>query len=194
MIIDPSARLDPGRARKPLAAFAPSGQVDSLASGVPPLQLIRPVRFEDSPGKLGETGRSTAFYCVPAAGPGPVAFLCCPTPDCRPTQVYQLWITAPPGFRPSQWVDMIKDVDHLFGLEDDLVDTRFGPEGQFLTLRADLLDPAHPLREAREKLFFEVLDKAQTFGFSLSADPELGELLPRVQAECASRGIPLTLR
>lgn len=102
----------------------------------------------------------------------------------------EIWVLAPPGFRPSQWVEMLMDFDEAYDLDPYLVDRRCGEHGEVLVLSLDLLNPNEPQHQA---LLWEMLDKVARMGLILRPPTGLElrypEVWGRVLAFCGERQV-----
>lgn len=104
----------------------------------------------------------------------------------------EIWVVAPPGFRPSQWVEMLMDFDEAFELDPFLVDRRLDESGEVLVLSTRLLDPAHPRHQS---LLWEMLDKVARMGLIVRPPQGIELRYPepwaRVLAFCGERQVRL---
>ena len=95
----------------------------------------------------------------------------------------QIWIHAPQGFRPSNWVDMLRDIDVAFELDPHLVDPCFITVNQekhyVLFVMCSLLDEGLPQAEVREALFQEMMAKAASLGLKVTVPHEFAATYPR---------------
>ena len=90
----------------------------------------------------------------------------------------EIWVIAPKGFRPSNWVDMLRDFDVAFELDPYLIDPGFidgahGHREEILVIRLELLDAesvVNPTAEqsARHSLYWEMLDRVASLGLQIS--------------------------
>ncbi len=88
----------------------------------------------------------------------------------------QIWIHAPKSFRPSNWVDMLRDIDVAFGLDPYLVDPCFvvldGEKHYVLFVMCSLLDEGGVQAKEREALFREMMAKAVSLGLMITVPSE----------------------
>lgn len=105
----------------------------------------------------------------------------------------EIWVTAPRGFRPSQWCEMLIDYDEAFDLDAHLVDRRLHNGHEVLVLRTDLLDSSHPLAIRHTTLLWEVLDKVARMGLIVQApagmETRYPELWNQVVAFCSQHQV-----
>ena len=87
------------------------------------------------------------------------------------TDYDEIWVVAPRGFRPSQWVEMLRDYDVAYGIDPYLVTECRRDQHDFMIIEGEILDPGHPEATARLGCFWELLDKVAEMGLHLSADP-----------------------
>lgn len=114
----------------------------------------------------------------------------------------EIWIHAPRGFRPSNWVDMLRDFDVAWDLDPYLVDPRYvkiGDESHHvLALLTTLLEEHKTEKKARESLFKEMMSRAAEIGLHVSVPAEFADRFPHwwiwIQEYCAKESIPLDTR
>lgn len=109
----------------------------------------------------------------------------------------EIWVVAPAGFRPSQWVEMLIDFDEAYELDPHLIDRRRTEEGECLVMSVELLDPAHPLAQRHNVLLLEMVDKIARMGLTVRLPGGLGERYPAAWADfekiCLARRVLLEL-
>ena len=113
----------------------------------------------------------------------------------------QLWIHAPKNFRPSNWVEMLRDIDVAFGLDQYLVDPCFvtfdGEKHYVLFVMASLLDEVGGRRQEREALFREMMDRAASLGLMETVPASFSVAYPQwsgwLQSFCQTKRIQLTV-
>jgi hypothetical protein len=107
--------------------------------------------------------------------------------------VDEIWVVAPKGFRPSQWVEMLIDFDEAYDLDPHLVDRRLHQGAEILVLHTQLLDPAHPEAIKHNTLLWEMLDKIARMGLIVRAPEGLAQRFPelwdQVMAFCTQRKV-----
>lgn len=94
-----------------------------------------------------------------------------------------IWIHAPRGFRPSNWVDMLCDIDEAFDLDRHLIDPAYVTVGsqKHLVLQlacTSLLDEAAPQRTTREALFQEMMARAAALGLQVTVPDGFARTYP----------------
>ncbi len=114
------------------------------------------------------------------------------------TDYDEIWVVAPRGFRPSQWVSMLRDYDTAYGVDDHLIDERVLDHKDILIIEGEILDPEHPESEARLACFWELLEKIAEMGLHLSCDPaflsQRADWWAPVEAFRVERGLTITIR
>ena len=116
----------------------------------------------------------------------------------------ELWVIAPKGFRPSNWVDMLKDFDVAFNLNPYLVDPCMvdtdgdSKKEEVLVVCLELLDPSDSEVTLRQSLFWEMLERAARLGLHLSFpqrfQEQFGDHWPRVESFCSEHRIQFATR
>ena len=84
----------------------------------------------------------------------------------------ELWVVAPRGFRPSQWVEMLRDYDTAYGIDPHLVDESVVDHQDIMIIEGEILDPDHPRAERRLACFWELMEKVAEMGLHLSCHPD----------------------
>lgn len=110
-----------------------------------------------------------------------------------------LWIHAPKGFRPSNWVDMLCDIDEAFDLDRHLLDPCYltveSVRHYVLQVRCSLLDEDDPQRVTREALFREVIARVAALGLNVTVPGEFSSAYPAwwewLRNFCAEKKITL---
>lgn len=113
----------------------------------------------------------------------------------------QIWIHAPKGFRPSNWVDMLRDIDVAFDLDPHLVDPCFvtiNKEKHYvLFVMCSLLDQGLPQAAVREALFQEMMAKAASLGLNVTVPSEFAAVYPScwnwLETYCREKQIALNI-
>jgi len=112
--------------------------------------------------------------------------------------IKELWVRAPHGFRPSNWVDMLCDFDVGCELDPYCVDRRSYAGLELLTLQASLLDPLPEHPEARRGLFWEMLNKAARLGLFVHYDETFPAEFPdwwtEIEKYCVDNCIQISTR
>lgn len=110
----------------------------------------------------------------------------------------EIWVVAPHGFRPSKWVEMLRDYDSAYDVDPHLVDERLVGHQDVLIIEGEILDPSHPQAEARLGCFWELLEKVAEMGLHLSCDPtfltQRSDWWAPVEAFRVQRGLTITFR
>lgn len=111
------------------------------------------------------------------------------------TNVDEIWVVAPKGFRPSQWVEMLIDYDEAYDLDAHLVDRRLLDGSEILVLHTELLDASNPQSIKYNTLLWEMLDKVARMGLIVRAPAGVAERYPdvwnQVMAFCAQRQVKM---
>ena len=107
----------------------------------------------------------------------------------------EIWVVAPPGFRPSQWVEMFRDYDSAYDVDPHLVRERCVASRDVLVIEGQILDELHTQADRRLACFWELMNKVAALGLELSCHPQLadarGPAWTAVLTFCQSRGIPV---
>ena len=110
----------------------------------------------------------------------------------------EIWVVAPRGFRPSQWVEMLRDYDSCYDVDPHLIDERVVDHKDILIIEGEILDPEHPQAEARLACFWELLEKIAEMGLHLACDPtflsQRADWWAPVEAFRVQRGLTITMR
>jgi hypothetical protein len=110
-----------------------------------------------------------------------------------------IWIHAPKGFRPSNWVDMLCDIDMAFDLDPHLVDPSYvtvhNERHYVLQVMCSLLDESSEDRVEREALFKEMMSRAAALGLNVTVPQDFPAAFPAwwdwMQVYCLQKKIPL---
>jgi hypothetical protein len=93
-----------------------------------------------------------------------------------------MWIHAPKGFRPSNWADMLCDIDEAFDLDRHLIEPSYitveSERHYVLQVMCTLLDESSPQRETREALFREMMCRVAALGLNLTVPLEFASTFP----------------
>lgn len=93
-----------------------------------------------------------------------------------------IWIHAPKGFRPSNWVDMLCDIDEAFDLDRHLVEPSYvmvdAQRHYVLQVMCSLLDETSPDRATREALFREIMCRVAALGLWITVPTEFSTAFP----------------
>jgi hypothetical protein len=93
-----------------------------------------------------------------------------------------IWIHAPKGFRPSNWVDMLCDMDEAFDLDNHLLEPSYitveSRRHYVLQVSCSLLDESAPEKERREALFREMMSRVAALGLLVTVPDKFGSAFP----------------
>lgn len=110
----------------------------------------------------------------------------------------EIWVVAPPGFRPSQWVEMFRDYDSAYDVDPHLVRERSVASGDVLVIEGQILDELHAQADRRMACFWELMNKVAALGLELSCPAQLAHVRSAawtaVETFCQTRGIPIHAR
>jgi hypothetical protein len=102
----------------------------------------------------------------------------------------EIWVIAPRGFRPSNWVDMLRDFDVAYNLDPFLVDPGFvehpgGHREEILVIRLELLEQQADAQEfqLRHDLFWEMLERVGSLGLTVSFPERMAREHPEAWAK-----------
>ncbi len=110
-----------------------------------------------------------------------------------------IWIHAPKGFRPSNWAEMLCDIDEAFDLERHLIEPSYvtvdSQRHHVLQVMCSLLDETSPERVTREALFREMMCRVAALGLFVTVPDQFPVAFPNwwdwLQDYCAEKGIVL---
>lgn len=110
-----------------------------------------------------------------------------------------IWIHAPKGFRPSNWVDMLCDIDEAFDLDRHLVDPSYvtvnSQRHYVLQVMCSLLDESGEDIEERHALFRELMCRVAALGLQVTVPQEFAPTYATwwewLEAYCADKKILL---
>jgi hypothetical protein len=118
--------------------------------------------------------------------------------DQIPEECMQIWVVAPRGFRPSQWVDMLVDYDEAFEVDRYLVDRGYVDHHEILVIAAEMFDPKAEQADQQIACLWEVLGKVSRLGLTLNVHPEFvvhkPEWWQQLQVFLQTHPIPLEMR
>jgi hypothetical protein len=97
--------------------------------------------------------------------------------------VRELWVVAPKGFRPSQWVEMLVDYDEAYEVDPYLVDRGYLDHHEILTISGEMFDPKAVQADMQQACLWEVLGKVSRLGLILNIHPHFSDAFPDSWAE-----------
>ena len=110
-----------------------------------------------------------------------------------------IWIHAPKGFRPSNWTEMLCDIDEAFDLEKHLIEPSYmvveNERHRVLQVMCSLLDASSPERVQREALFRELMCRVAAIGLQVTVPDQFPVAFPNwwdwLQAYCLEKKVVL---
>jgi hypothetical protein len=111
-----------------------------------------------------------------------------------------IWIHAPKGFRPSNWAEMLCDIDEAFDLERHLVEPSYvmvdSQRHHVLQLMCSVLEEG-PHRSTGEALFQELMQRVAALGLLVTVPDRFPTAFPHwwdwLREFCAEKGVVLRL-
>ena len=92
--------------------------------------------------------------------------------------VRELWVVAPKGFRPSQWVEMLVDYDEAYEVDPYLVDRGYLDHREILVISGEMFDRKADQADLQQACLWEVLGKVSRLGLILNFHPHFPEVYP----------------
>ena len=93
-------------------------------------------------------------------------------------EILEMYVIAPKGYRPHDWVERLMNWDECAELDADLVYPKFVEGRELLVVRAELLDEEHSDRASRMNVFIQVLNFVKENGHTLTIDSRLETNVP----------------
>lgn len=113
-------------------------------------------------------------------------------------EIFELWVMAPRGFRPSQWAEMLIDFDEAYDLDPELVDKRSKGREDILVIQGRLFAELYDSCKIHQALLLDVLGKVAGLGLALYYHPKLADqdppLVEKVRQLCQEQRIPVQSR